>query len=214
VLVVAAVGLALLAGCSSMEVVHPALRLQDQEVAPATQRGLDLIAAGQCPDEAFAFWLVDVNERVSPEVIVRSAAIALPADRLAYEVAKAGDSSEAGVRRAVAQAGKAIRLEVMFVATIELPQTQDPATIQFALKTTAAEYPPVAVEAPVLLRDIHRSYDPAAAPSELYSYLVHFPVRGGPGVPPIGPEATTLTFIVRDAGGEVSVPFALPRPQQ
>lgn len=212
VVVVVAVGLALVAGCSGSSVVHPALQVQDQDVQRAGQRGANLIAAGQCPDDAFAFRIVDVNERVSPEVIVRSAGIALPADRLAYEIAKAGDSSDAGVRRAISQGRKAIRQELMCVASIELPQTRDPASVEFALKTGAGvEYPPIAVETPVLLRDVRRTYDPTAAPSELYYCVVHFPVRGGPGVRPIGPEISTLTFAVRDAGGEVSVPFTLPR---
>jgi hypothetical protein len=212
---VVAVALALLAGCSGNNVVHPALQVQDQDVQRASQRGANLIAAGECPDDAFAFRIVDVNERASPEVIVRSAGIALPADRLAYEIAKAGDSSDAGVRRAISQGQKAVRQELMCVASIELPQTRDPASVEFALKTSAGvEYPPIAVETPVLVRGVYRTYDPTAAPSELYYYVVHFPVRGGPGVRPIGPEVNTLTFAVRDAGGEVSVPFTLPRVEQ
>jgi len=174
-----------------------------------------MISSGEAPEDAFAYRTVDVTERLSSEVIVRSAGICLPVDRLAYEIAKGGDSSERGTRKAISQATRAADRELMFVASMQLAQTFDPANIQFKLRTnTATEYPPIAVDMPVLLREVRPSFDPTAAMAELYYYVVHFPVSGGPGVPPIGPEVTSLTLVISDGTSEATVEFPLPKVEQ
>ncbi|MFB3883432.1 MAG: hypothetical protein ACE149_19375 [Armatimonadota bacterium] len=216
--VLAAAGAALailLAGCSNRAALHPGLRVQSQDVERATKRGQSMIAAGEAPEDAFAYRTVDVSERLSSDVIVRSAGICLPVDRLVYEIAKSGDASDRGVRRAVSQATRAADRELMFVASVQLSQGYDPATIQFWLMTNSGtRYPPIAVETPVLLREVRPSFDPTAGMANLYYYVVHFPVSGGPGVPPIGPEVTSLTLIVSDGTSEARVEFPLPRAEQ
>ena len=205
----------LLTGCSNRAALHPALRVQSQDVERATRRGQSMIGSGEAPEDAFAYRTVDVTERLSSEVIVRSAGICLPVDRLAYEIAKGGDSSERGTRKAISQATRAADREVMFVASVQVSQTFDPANIQFKLRTnTAMEYPPIAVDMPVLLREVRPSFDPTAAMAELYYYVVHFPVSGGPGVPPIGPEVTSLTLVISDGTSEATVEFPLPKVEQ
>jgi hypothetical protein len=205
----------LLTGCSNRAALHPALRVQSKDVERATRRGQGLVDSGAAPEDAFAYRTVDVTERLSSEVIVRSAGICLPVDRLAYEIAKGGDSSERGTRRAISQASRAADRELMFVASVQLTQTFDPAGIQFRLRTNAAtEYPPIAVDMPVLLREVRPSFDPAAAMAVLYYYVVHFPVSGGPGVSPIGPEVTSLTLVISDGTSEAMVEFPLPTVEQ
>jgi hypothetical protein len=215
---VTAVALALsaaVAGCSDQHLLHPALQLRDQDIDAATRRGQAEIAACEAPEDAFAYCITDVNERVSSDVILRSAGICWPADRLAYEIARAGDPSDAGVRRAVAAGRNEVERELMLVASIQLPKTRDPASIRFALRTSGgAEYPPIAVDIPILLRDVHPTFDTSAPPAGLYYYVLHFPVRGGPGIPPIGPGVTSLTLVVADDTSEATATFPMPAVQQ
>lgn len=205
-------------GCSSTNRVHPGLRAPEgQDLDRAIARGKSLIVSGADPQDAFARRVVPINERVSAEVILRSAGLCLPADRIAYEIAKSGDSSDGGVRGATAAAIKAIGRELMCYAEVQVPNAMDPTTtITFALRTsTGAEYPPMAVEKPFLLREFNPGeFDPTAAPAGVYAYLVHFPVVGGPGVPPIGPTASSVTLAVSDGTGEGSYTFELPRVQE
>jgi hypothetical protein len=74
-----------------------------------------------------------------------------------------------------------------------------------------AEYPPLEVEAPVFLEDARSYYDASAPPSGMYQFVVRFPVRGGPGIPPIGPNVSTLDLVLRDEGLEATVEFPMPR---
>jgi len=43
---------------------------------------------------------------------------------------------------------------------------------------------------------------------------VKFPVRGGGGIPPIGPQVHTLYLVVRDGDLEVAAEFVMPRPRR
>jgi hypothetical protein len=45
--------------------------------------------------------------------------------------------------------------------------------------------------------------------STMYQYVMRFPVRGGPGVPPIGPSVRALFLEVRDGDCTGSAQFDL-----
>jgi hypothetical protein len=208
-------GFSLIAGgCSSRETLHPALRIDDEDMSRAVRRGKGVIAAGSDPEEALKWRLEDINVRVSGDVILRSAGCCYPQDEVCYRVAVGGDKSDAGVRRAVNEALKTIGNELRCLATVQLPKTKDPASIDFALRTSlGVEYPPIAVQTPQWVRDITPIYDASGTSSALYYYVIRFPVRGGPGVPPVGPNVRSLSLIVKDGDAEASATFNLPVPR-
>jgi hypothetical protein len=47
----------------------------------------------------------------------------------------------------------------------------------------------------------------------MYYYMVKFPVRGGGGIPPIGPGVSALYLVVRDGTMEAQAEFFMPRPR-
>ncbi len=200
-------------GCANKNVLHPALQIGGQELDRAIARGQNMMAQGVDPQDALSYRMVDVNQRVSGEVILRSAGICMPADLIAYDIAKSGDASDSGVRRATAQALKETESQLVCVAKVQLPASADPATaLTFSLRTSMGQqYPPLAVETPQLLGSFESPYDPSAAPASLYYYVIRFPVRGGPGVPPIGPQVSSLTLGVSDGTAEATYTFQLPK---
>ena len=200
----------LLSGCSAKERYHSALVVLDEDISRGTSRGKSLIASGANPSDAYASRMNDVNIRVSSDVILRSAGIGLPADEIAYQIAAGGDSSDAGIRRGVAGAIKTMERELKAMAIVQVSKTRDPASIEFTLRSsTGTEYPPIAVETPTFLRDVTATYDPTATAAALYAYTIHFPSRGGPGVPPIGPTVRSIALLVKDGEYEARADFPL-----
>lgn len=197
-------------GCTSRENLHPALRVDDEDLERAIRKGKNLIAAGQDPHQAYAHTMKDVHVRVSPDVILRSAAVCWPRDAIAFDIAQGGDKSDEGVKRAVQRALKTVEREIMFTAVLQIPKSRDPADVEFALRTNmGVKYPPIVVEAPSFVREVISPFDPSAPVSAMYQYVMHFPVRGGPGVPPIGPSVRALFVEVRDGDCTGSAQFDL-----
>ena len=96
---------------------------------------------------------------------------------------------------------------------MQLPKSRDPADIEFVLRTnTGVSYPPLAVEVPVFVRDVGKTFDPSAPAAVVYSYVIRFPIRGGPGIPGIGPNVSELLLIVRDGDFEGWAEFPLKEP--
>ncbi len=199
----------LLSGCSTKERYHSALLVLDEDISRGRSRGERLISRGANPSDAYASRMEDVNIRVSSDVILRSAGLCLPVDEIACQIAAGGDPSDAGIRRAVASAIKTVERELKAIAIVQVSKTRDPASIDFVLRSsTGTEYPPIAVEAPTFLREVTALYDPTAPPAVLYAYTIHFPCRGGPGVPAIGPTVRSITLVVKD--GEYSAMAIFP----
>ena len=199
----------LLSGCSTKDRYHSALLVLDEDISRGTSRGEGLVSRGANPSDAYASRMQDVNIRVSSDVILRSAGIGLPADEIAYQIAAGGDSSDAGIRRAVASALKTTERELKAFAIVQISKTRDPACVEFLLRSsTGTEYPPIAVEAPTFVREVTAIYDPTAPAAALYAYTIHFPSRGGPGVPAIGPTVRSITLVVKD--GEYAATAIFP----
>lgn len=199
-------------GCSSKSSVHPIFSVETADIDLAAQRGKDLINRGAKPEDAYYYQAADINQRISSDVIVRTAGMVMPVQRIAYEIAKSGDTSDAGLRSSIAEGLKAAENELMCFAEIQIPMTMDPAGITFKLKTnTGTTYPPIAVETPIMLREFKPAYDLTASNAAVYYYVIRFPVRGGPGVPPIGPSVMSLTMTMSDGSGQVSYTCDLPK---
>jgi hypothetical protein len=201
-------------GCGGKEKIHPALRVEGEELDRAIRRGKGLVSRGADPYEAFTRGTVDVSERISADVILWSAGICWPSEQVAFQIAEAGDASDAGIRRAVREAVKLVERELRCTATVQLPTSRDPADIQFRLRSnTGVEYPPLAVETPIFIRETASILNPNAPSSAIYYYVVRFPIRGGPGVPAIGPQVNSLFLVLNDGLGEATAEFRLPRPR-
>lgn len=208
-------GLALLmslVGCASKEKIHPALRVEGEELERAVRRGESLAKRGADPYEAFIRGSVNVNKRLSPGVILWSAGVCWPAEQISFQIARSGATTDAEIRRATRGALKLVENELRCTATIQIPKSRDPAGVEFLLRTNSGvEYPPVAVETPVYLRDTVSVLDPTAPASGVYYYVVRFPIRGGPGVPAIGPQVRSLFLVISDGIGQAPVEFRMPR---
>jgi len=203
-----------LVGCSNREVLHPAFRLEEKDYERAVERGRSLVSCGDDPYRAYSRAGQDVSLRVSPDVVVRQAACCWPKDEIAFAIAKQGDASDVGVARAAKQARKRVQREVKFSVVLQMPKARDPATISFQMRSSVGQvYPPIAVETPVYLRDVSSALDPDMPAAALYSFDVHFPIRGSPGYPPIGPEVSYLQLIVEDGDSQATVDFPMPQPQ-
>jgi len=176
-------------GCSSRESLHPALRLDDEDLERAIRKGKNLLATGQDPYQAYAHSMRDVNVRVSPHVIIRSAGCCWPRDTVAFHIAQEGDKSDAAVKRAVQRALKTVEREITFTAMLQIPKSRDEADLEFMLRTNTG-----------------------IQVSAIYQYVAHFPVRGGPGVPPIGPRVSALSLEVIDGDCTGSARFDLRSP--
>jgi hypothetical protein len=205
---------ALLVGCSSKSRIHPALVLTDDDITRGVSRGKSLIAQGADPSDAFQFRLVDVNQRVSADVVLRSAGLCMPQDEVAYQVAVGGDTSDAGIRKAVAKAMKDTERQLRAIAIVQVSKARDPASIGFVLESnTRVQYPAIVVEAPAYIRDVSPGFGQNEKPAAMYFYTAFFPVRGGPGVPPVGPTVRSLSLAVKDGDSEGYTEFALQTPE-
>jgi hypothetical protein len=214
-LLVVAAACLLAMGCSSRQELHPALLIEDRDIERAVRRGKMLIATGEDPYNAFGRGLQDANVRVSPDVIIRGASICYPVEEIAFHIACGGDDSDRGVHQTLEQAMRKLQREIRFFALLQLPKARDPSTVQFALRAgSGGEYPALVIEEPIYDRDVSSTFDARAVPSALYYFTVHFPVRGGPGVPPIGPSVRHLSLVIRDGSSEGSVSFQLPTPRR
>jgi hypothetical protein len=215
VLAVLAVGACavLAGGCGKQEDIHPALRIEGDDLERAKRQGCSLINLGADPYEAYARDFRDVNKRLTAHVILRSAACCWPQDEVAFQIAQSGDASEAAVNQAAKEAVELTRRVIKFAAVLQMPKDRDPVTIEFALRTsTGTEYPALEVEEPYYIRDAKSYYDEHAPASGMYYYMVKFPVRGGGGIPPIGPGVNMLYLVVRDGDMEADAEFVMPRP--
>lgn len=202
----------LVAGCGKQADIHSALRIEDEDLERATRQGCTLINTGADPYDAYARDFRDVNVRLSPHVILRSAACCWPQDEVAFQVAQRGDASEEGAKQAAREAVALTERVLKFAVVLQMPKDREPGSLDFALQTSAGqEYPALEVEAPYLIRDAKSYYDDDAPSSGMYYYIVKFPVRGGGGIPPIGPEVQTLYLIVRDGDLEATAEFMMPR---
>jgi hypothetical protein len=201
----------LAAGCASRQKLHPRLLLEDEQIDRSVRRGKTLVSTWNDPLNAFTRGVSEANVRVSADVIVRGAQICWPEEEIAYQIAVGGDKSDKAVHIAVEEALKRVERQIRFFATLQLPKTKDPSTLEFFLRTSARkEYPALIVEEPVFERSVVSPYDASAPVSGIYYFTVHFPVRGGPGIPPIGPTVRYLDLVVRDGSSEGSVRFELP----
>jgi hypothetical protein len=210
-----AVCLALVLGCSGESRINPVFRIEGEQLDRAINAGANAVSAGTDPNDLLSTQMEDVNLRVSSGVILRSAGCVWPSQEVACEIAKGGDNSDAGIRRAVNTARRTVEREMKCVALIQVPNDKDPSSVTFALRTnTAVQYPATAVETPVFVREVTSVYDPTAAAGALYFYVIRFPVRGGPGVPPVGPEVTALSLVVMDGEAEAQVTFPIPKPRR
>jgi hypothetical protein len=201
----------LASGCASRQKLHPRLLLEDEEIDRGVRRGKTLVSTWDDPLNAFTRGVSEANVRVSADVIIRGAQICWPEEEIAYQIALGGDKSDKAVHIAIEEALKRAERQIRFFVTLQLPQTRDPSTLEFFLRTSARkEYPALIVEKPVFERTVVSPYDASAAVSGIYHFTVHFPVRGGPGIPPIGPTVRYLDLVVRDSSSEASVRFELP----
>jgi hypothetical protein len=215
-LLVLAVGVSTLVcwGCGRRGDIHPALRVEGEDLERAKKRGCSLVNQGADPYEAYQRGMQDINTRVSAHVILRSAGCCWPQDEVAFQIAQRGDSSDAGVRLAVREALKTAERELKFAVVVQMPKDRDPAEVEFLLRAIpGVEYPALLVEEPYYLRDADSYYDENAPASAMYYYVVKFPVRGGHGIPPIGPQVSTLNLVVRDGELEATAIFRMPRPR-
>ncbi len=198
-------------GCGRRGNIHPALRVEEEDLDRAKRLGCSLVNTGADPYDAYARGMRDVNARITAHVVLRSASCCWPKDEVAFCIAQGGDSSEAAVRRAVREALKTAERELKFAVVAQLPKERDPADLEFLLRTnTGVEYPALVVEEPYYLRDAQSYYQADAPRSAMYYYLVKFPVRGGPGLPPIGPQVSVLYLVVKDGDMEASAAFRMP----
>jgi hypothetical protein len=201
-------------GCSSRDRLHPGLRLDDDELTDAIKRGKRVCATGD-PQQAFLGRVRDVNTQISSDVILRKAGPCWPADEIAYQIALGGDTSDAAIKQAANAGLKIVERQMRFVAILQVSNDRDPASVEFALRAGAGtEYPPISVEAPAFIRAVNPTFDRSARPAGLYSYMVHFPVVGGPGVPPIGPATRSLELVVKVDDSEGSIRFTIPKDRE
>ena len=202
----------LLAGCSDRESIHPALRVEDAEFEKAVERGRTIAATGGDPYRAYSFGTQQVNLRVTPDVIVREAACCWPKDEIAFLVAKQANGDASAVDRVAKRVRDQVERDLKFTVLVQMPKSVDPNTaIQFAMRSSAgSEYPPLAVEQPVFIREVSSALDPEMPASAIYGYDVHFPIQGSPGYPKLGSEISELTLIVKDGDAQALVPFSMP----
>lgn len=206
--------LVLAGGCGKQADIHPGLRIEDDDLERAMRQGCTLINTGADPYDAYARNFRDVNRRLTAHVIFRSAACCWPQDEVAFQVAQSGDTSDEAVKQVAKEAVALTERVLKCVAVLQMPKDLDPGSLEFTLRTSAGqEYPALEVEEPYFMRDAKSYYSDDAPPSGMYYYTVKFPVRGGGGIPPIGPEVHTLYLVVRDGDIEAAAEFVMPRPR-
>ena len=213
ILVLVCSGFALLSGCSNRGELHPALRVDRDQLDWAMQRGKHLVVTKQDPEEAFNRGTQDVSIRVSPHVVIRQATCRWPADEIVYAIAQGGDASDAAIRSAIDNAMDNCERQIGFRIVVQVPDSYQSSDLTFALRTNIGqEYPPLAVEAPTRLRPVISALDPDLPASSLWAYEVRFPTQGCPGLPVIGKRVNGLDLIIRDADLEGVVNFRMQTP--
>jgi hypothetical protein len=206
-------GFALLSGCSNRGELHPALRIDRDQLDWAIERGKHLVVTKKDPEEAFNRGAQDVNIRVSPYVVIRQATCRWPADEIVYAIAQGGDASDAAIRSAVDNAMGDCERQIRFRVVVQVPDSYQSSDLTFALRTNMGqEYPPLAIEAPTRLRPVVSALDPNLPASSMWAYEVRFPTQGCPGLPVIGKRVSGLDLIVKDADCEGVVSFRMQTP--
>jgi len=198
-------------GCGGGPQVNPALLITDpQEIEDATKRGINIINTGADPYAVYGHTTKEVNLRVGSDTIIRTAAICLPKDELAFQVAMGGDATEDGAKRVADAAVQQINRQVKFTVVLQIAKSHKPEDVTFELLASDPKpYPPVAVEPPQFIQDISSALDPDIPPMAVYGYNVSFSTTGSPGFPAIDTGATTLTLMIESGGTSTRVPFGL-----
>ncbi len=198
-------------GCSGGTPVNPALLLTDpQEIEDATKRGINMINTGADPYAVYGHTTKDVNLRLGSDIIVRSAAICLPKDELAFQVAMGGNTTEDGAKRAADAAVQQINRQVKFTVVLQIAKSHKPEDVTFELLASDPKpYPPVTVEKPQFIQDVSSALDPDIPPMTIYGYNVSFSTTGSPGFPAIDTSVSTLTLMIESAGTSTKVSFGL-----
>ena len=202
-------------GCGRGPAIAPALTLKDpQEIEKATKRGINIITSGSDPYAVFGRTTKEVNQSIGQGVIVRTAAICLPKEELAFQVAAAGDSTEAGAKRVADAALRQINRQVRFTVVLQVLKSFKPEEVEFELCASglAKTYPPVAVDPPEFVADVSSALDPDIPPMAVYGYNAYFPTAGSPGFPTIDVTVRQLTLVIKAGGASAEVPFMLPSP--
>jgi len=199
-------------GCARRQHLHPAFEVDQAAIDKAVTRGKHLMREGRDPLEAFSRSTNGNSVRVSRDVVIRQTCCCYPAFEICYEIARNRDRSETAIRRVVKDTLPRVGRELRFFVYVQLPESRDATTVQFALRTDRRqEYPPAVVCTPALVRRVTSGLDPNMPPSVLYCYQVVFPLRGAPGYAPIGPLTKSLYLVVRDGPSEGRIEFTLPR---
>jgi len=199
-------------GCAHRHHLHPAFEVDQKAIDKAVIRGKQLMRENRDPLEAFSRSTNDNSVRVSRDVVVRQTCCCYPAFEICYEIARNRDRSETAIRRVVKEALARVERELRFFVYVQLPESRDPTTVQFALRTDRRqEYPPAVVCTPAVVRRVTSGLDPNMPPSVLYCYQVVFLLRGAPGYTPIGPLTRSLYLVVQDGPSEGQIEFSLPR---
>jgi hypothetical protein len=209
-LLAALASLALGPGCGGGVQVNPALLITDpQEIENATKRGITLIGTKSDPYSVYNHTTKDVNQWVGSDIIVRTAAICLPDDELAFQVAMGGDTSEEGAKRIADAAIPQINRQVKFTVVLQITKSHKPEDVTFELLGNDPKpYPPVAVEPPQFVQDIP-SLDPDKPTMAVYGYNVYFSTTGSPGFPALDASVAKLNLLIESGGTSVKVPFSL-----
>jgi|WetSurMetagenome_2_1015567.scaffolds.fasta_scaffold309717_1 hypothetical protein len=204
--------LLVLVGCAGGTPVNPSLTITDDtKIDEATKRGISVINSGADPYQLFSNTSQDANVRIGSNVILRSAALCLPKDELAFRVAKHNDATEDGAKQAAQDALNDINTRVHFVAVLQTTKGRDPTSVKFQMATPSGQiYPALALEKPEFIRDIVSSSDIPA--TTLYGYNVYFQSTGSPGYPALDTSASALTLIIQDSGAEARLTFTVPAP--
>jgi hypothetical protein len=200
-------------GCSRGPAVAPALTLKDpQEIEKATKRGISIITNGSDPYIVFGKTTKEVNQSIGQGVIVRTAAICLPKEELAFQVAVAGDPSEVGAKRVAEAALRQINRQIRFTVVLQVLKSFNPEEVEFELLASglAKSYPPVAVDPPEFVADVSSALDPDIPPMAVYGYNAYFPTVGSPGFPAIDITVVKLTLVIKAGGASTEVPFNIP----
>ena len=199
-------------GCGRRAQLHPAFEVDQKAIDKAVTRGIQLMRDGRDPLEAFTRSTNGNSVRVSTDVVVRQTCCCYPAYEICYEIARNGDRSERAIRRVIKDTLPRVERELRFFAYVQLPESRDATSVQFALRTDRRqEYPPAVVCTPALVRRVTSGLDPNMPPSVLYCYQVVFLLRGAPGYTAIGPLTKSLYLVVQDGPSEGQIEFALPR---
>jgi len=202
----------ILLGCAgSQGNVNPQLQITERkDITAAVDRGKSLW--GRDPYLVYQGRRTQqVNNRLSQNVIVRTAFLSMPADEVAFTVASLpAGSDDQTIKQAVDAAVEKINRQLKFVVVLQLLATADPKQIAFGMKTdTGQDYPPVATAEPQLLQQVPASPEDGEPATSMYRYQVYFQTVGSPGYPALDTGVTDLYLTVKDSGAQEDVHFSL-----